>query len=68
MWLAIQAGATCIVSENTWMHRELMILNVDYFIIDRDRRLIFKNKDTLLANKEYGQKIYQPFWEWLTIL
>ena len=26
MWLAIQAGATCIVSENTWMHRELLAL------------------------------------------
>lgn len=68
MWLAIQAGATCVVSENTWMHRELLALNIDHLIINKNKELMFINKNNSLNNREYMHKIYQPFWEWVISL
>ena len=65
MWLAIQAGATCIVSESTWMHRELLALNIDHLIINGYRDLVTVNKNKSINNKKYLHKIYQSFWEWL---
>lgn len=65
MWLAIQAGATCIVSENTWMHRELLALNIDHLIINGYQDLVSVNKNKSINNEKYLHKIYQPFWEWL---
>ncbi|WP_372815739.1 hypothetical protein [Psychrobacter sp.] len=68
MWLAIQAGATCIVSEDTWMHRELLALNINHLIINKNQKLIFINKNESINSKNYLHRIYQPFWEWLIYL
>jgi|26BtaG_2_1085354.scaffolds.fasta_scaffold00207_16 glycosyltransferase involved in cell wall biosynthesis len=68
MWLAIQAGATCIVSENTWMHRELLALNIDHFIITESQTLAFSAIPNLIEDNKYARKIYQPFWGWIVKL
>ena len=65
MWLAVQLGVTCVVTAETWMHRELLALNVDHFVINEKQELTFIGKYKSTNSDKYLQKIYQPFWEWV---
>lgn len=65
MWLSIQAGATCIVSEDTWMHRELSAFGLKYMIIDNKKLIKRVNSSKFTSSNKYIQTIYQPFWQWI---
>lgn len=66
LWLAIQYSMVCMVTKNTWLHRELDFMNLDYYVID-DGEINYRSYNDAISvlSLKYREQIFLPFTIWL---